>query len=141
MDLQELVSIVENLTDDCQRVLQNALKEIFYRQKGPAKLKQCAELDCIVNIGILVCDAGRYDVSEVARKRIRKLYTYLIRKFDVEIYLDPESFEEKQIPKGAEFIGTISMDGNIGVNVQFPDDDVTAMLNLFGTNRCDNWSL
>lgn len=139
MDLKELVSIVENLTDDCQRALWYALKEILFRQKGPAKIKQCTELDCIVEIGLLVYEEGRYAVSEPAKKKIRKLYTYLIRKFDVEVYWDPETGEDKAIPKGAEFIGVISASGGITVAVQFPDDDVTSLLNLFGTNRCDNW--
>ena len=139
MDLQELVSITENLTDDCQRVLWAALKEILYKQKGPAKLKPCGELDSIVEIGLLVHVDGRYAVAETAKKRIRKLYTYLVRKFDVEYYWDPETGEDKAIPKGAEFICSMDLNGNSQLALQFPDDDVTAMLNLFGTNRCDNW--
>lgn len=141
MDLIELVSIAENLTDDCQQVLQAALKEIIFRQKGPAKLKPCTELDCIVEIGLLVYEEGRYAVPETAKKKIRKLYTYLVRKFDVERYWDPNTGEEKSIPKGSEFVGTISPGKGIDIIIQFPDDDVTAMLNLFGTNRCDNWPL
>ena len=141
MNLQELVSIVENLSDDCQRVLRNALKEIIYRQKGPAKLKTCDELDRIVEIGLLICEDGRYAVPEPVKKRLRKLYTYLVRKFDVDCYWDPETGEDKTIPKGAEFVGVISINGDIKTAIQFPDDEVTAMLNLFGTNRCDNWQL
>ena len=140
MDLQELVSITENLTDDCQRVLLAALKENFYRQKGPAKLKPCGELDQIVEIGLLVYEDGRYAVPE-GIKKIRKLYTYLLRKFDTELYYDPDADETKEIPKGAEFICTMTLDGSSKLAIQFPDDEVTALLNLFGTNRCDNWSL
>ena len=141
MDLQELVAITENLTDDCQRVLREALKEILYRQKGSAKLKPCDELDRIVEIGLLSYDDGRYAVAEMAKKRIRKLYTYLVRKFDVEYYWDPETGDDKAIPKGAEFICAMDLNGNNQLALQFPDDDVTALLNLFGTNRCDNWPL
>ena len=140
MDLQYLVSITENLTDDCQRVLWDALKEIIYRQKGPAKLKPCPELDRIVEIGMLNYTDGRYAIPEAAKKRIRKLYTYLVRKFDVEIYWDPDAGKAKSIPKGAVFVCTISAHGSVQT-LQFPDDEVTAMLNLFGTNRCPNWPL
>ena len=140
MNLHELVSILENLTDDCQRVLRGALKEILYRQKGPAKLKQSCELDRVVDIGLLVCENERYDVPIPAKKKIRKLYTYLVRKFDDEMYYDPDSNEYKTFPKGAEFVCTVDMDGRSKLSVQFPDDDVTALLNLYGTNRCANWN-
>lgn len=141
MDLQGLVSITENLTDDCQQVLLEALKEILYRQKGPAKLRRCAELDRIVEIEILAYSDERYTISEMAKKKIRKLYTYLLRKYDFEWYLDPETESQKSIPKGAEFVSTCSIDGNVITIIQFPDDEVTEMLDLFGTNRCDNWQL
>ena len=140
MDLQELVSILENLTDDCQRVFHAALKEIIYRQKGPAKLKQCTELDWVVDIGLLVYRNERYDVPEHAKKKIRKLYTYLVRKFDDELYYEPDSNQYKPFPKGAEFVCTVDMNGRSKLSVQFPADDVTALLNLYGTNRCDNWN-
>lgn len=141
MDLKELVSVLENLTDDCQRVLWNALKEIVYRQKGPAKLKPCDELDCIIKIGLLDYVDGKYDVPEIAKKKIRKLYTYLVRKFDIDLYYDPDADETKEIPKGAEFVCTMTIDGSSKLAIQFPDDEVTSLLNLFGVNRCDNWSL
>ena len=139
MDFKELVSTLENLTDECQRALWEALKEIIYRQKGPAKLKPSYELDCIVDIGLLVFIDGRYAVPEMAKKKIRKLYTYLVRKFDDELYYDPDCNEYRSYPKGAEFVCTVDMNGETKLSIQFPDDDVTAMLNLFGTNRCDNW--
>ena len=140
MDLQELVSITENLTDDCQRVLLAALKEILFRQKGTAKLKHCNDLERIVEIGLLICIDGRYAVPE-GIKKIRKLYTYLLRKFDTELYYDPDADEIKEIPKGAEFVCTMTLDGKSKLALQFPDDEVTALLDLFGVNRCDNWSI
>lgn len=141
MELQELVAITENLTDDCQRVLHQSLKEIIYRQKGPANLKQCAELSSIVDIGMLEYKDGRYAIPELAKKNIRKLYTYLIRKFDNDTYFDVETGAFKDIPKGAIFTATVSIDGSIESGMQFPDDEVTELLNLFGTNRCNNWPL
>ena len=139
MDLKELVSIAENLTDDCQLVLRDALKEIVYRQKGQAKLKHCDELDRIVEIGLLVYEDGRYSVPEPAKKSLRKFYTYLVRKFDWDYEWDEETGEAKPYPKGAEFVVEISLDGSIKSYMQFPDDEVTDLLNLFGVNRCNNW--
>ncbi len=139
MDLRELVAIVENMTDACQKVLWESLKEILFRQKGSAKIRHSTELDTIVDLGILVFSEGRYSVAGSAKKKIRKLYTYLIRKYDTELYFDPDLGDMKEIPKGAEFNCTISMDGSSTLKLQFPDDDVTEMLNLFGTNRCDDW--
>lgn len=139
MDLQELVSTVENMTDACQKVLWESLKEILFRQKGSAKIKHSTEMDIIVDCGILELNEDRYSVAEVAKKKIRKLYTYLLRKYDVDLYFDPELGNMREIPKGAEFVCTISMDGSSALRLQFPDDDVTEMLNLFGTNRCDDW--
>lgn len=141
MDLRELVATTENLTDDCQRVLMDALKEILFRQKGPAKLKPCAELDPIIDAGILEYDNDRYSIPDAAKKRIRKLYTYLLRKFDIESYWDPDTGEVKAIPKGAEFVCTMTLDGRSKLAIQFPDDEITDLLNLFGVNRCDNWPL
>lgn len=139
MDLQELVAIVENMTDSCQKVLWETLKEILFRQKGSAKIRHSDDLDIIVDFGILEFSNERYSVADTAKKKIRKLYTYLVRKFDVELYFDPEQGEVKEIPKGAEFKCVISLDGSSTLKLQFPEDDVTAMLNLFGTNKCNDW--
>lgn len=139
MDLQELVSTVENLTDGCQQALWEALKEILYRQKGPAKLKPSTDLDCIVKCGVLVSRDGRYDVPEAAKKGIRKLYTYLVRKYGTESYFDPETCQIVDIPKGATFVATVSAaTGKTTLCLQFPNDEITELLDLFGTNRCKN---
>jgi hypothetical protein len=140
MNLQELVSILENLTDDCQRILLDALKEIIYRQKGPAKLKPCAELDCVVEIGLLVYEKERYDVPKLAKKSIRKLYTYLVRKYDSVPYFDPETCKVVEIPKGSMFVSVLDVSKKeLVLRLKFPDDEVTELLDLFGANRC--WNL
>lgn len=138
MDLKELVSVTENMTDDCQRALLEALREILYRQKGPAKLKQSHDLDCIVQFGLLDFDGDRYAIPLQAKKRIRKLYTYLLRKYDVTLIVDGDG-STSEIPKGSEFVYTIFANGEGKLTLQFPDDEVTELLNLFGVNPCDNW--
>lgn len=142
MDLQELVSITENLTDGCQRILLEALREIIYRQKGLSKLKPCVELDRIVDIGIIDSVNGRYGVAEIAKKNIRKLYTYLVRKFDTVPFFDPETCQVVDIPKGANFVSTLDVfTMKMKLHLEFPDDEITDLLNLFGANRCDDWTL
>lgn len=138
MILRELVSLAENLTDDCQRVLLESLKEIIYRQKCPAKLKHCVELDRIVDIGIIDNVNGRYSIAETAKKNIRKLYTYLSRKFDTVPFFDPEACQVVDIPKGANFVSTLDVfTMKMKLHLEFPDDEITDLLNLFGTNRCN----
>lgn len=141
MSLMDMASAIENTSDSTQLFLKDALKDIFYRTKGPIALTDCSELETILSIGILQQTDGKYDVSEQARKKIRKLYTYLIRKFDTESYLDPHTFEMVAFPKGASFTGTISViSGETVVAPQFPDDEVTALLDMFDSNPCKYWS-
>lgn len=138
MDLMEMVAIVENFTDSTQMYLRDALKEILFKGKGSAKIKPCAEMEDILGTGIIVRDGAMFAISEQARKKVRKLYTYLSRKYDTELYFNPETCEMIEIPKGAIFTTEMSLiDGNAGVSMQFPDDEVTAMLDLFGTNPCN----
>ena len=137
MNLQELVSIVENLTDGTQMFLRDALKEILFKGNGTAKIKPCAELERILETGIIVQDSGMCVVSDWAKKSVRKLYTYLGRKFDTDICFDPNTGNMVEIPKGAIFETEFSLrSGDTHLSMHFPDDEITAMLDLFGTNPC-----
>ena len=141
MNLKDLVSIIENMTDDAQMYLKNALLEILYRKKDPLKLKPSDNLQAVLDAGILQTVDGGYTIAPTAKKKIRKLYTYLIRKFDTEEYYDPDKNEMVPIPKGSEFVCTITpADGTSKLTLQFPADEVTALLDLFGTNPCDKWT-
>lgn len=71
------------------------------------------------------------------RKSVKKVHTYLLRKFDWDCYYD--------VPYGVVFddfnVYTLS-DGTIQVGPQcgyrFPADEITELLTLYGYNRCIN---
>jgi hypothetical protein len=65
----------------------------------------------------------------------RKIYTYLNRRDGVECYLD-EQMNEREIPKGAQFIATGS---GSSLFLEFPNDEITALLDHYGVNRCRMW--
>ena len=65
----------------------------------------------------------------------RKLYTYLNRRDSVECYLD-EEMNEREIPKGAQFVSTVSNGSGSSLSLEFPDDEITALLDRYGVNRC-----
>lgn len=68
----------------------------------------------------------------------RKLYTYLNRRDGVECYLD-EEMTEREIPKGAQFVNTVSIGSGASLSLEFPDDEITALLDRHGVNRCRTW--
>ena len=59
------------------------------------------------------------------KKQRNAVYKYLRRKFDWEYYVNPNTMREYRYPAGSE-------------NNKFPDDSITALLNLYGHNRCIN---
>ncbi len=70
-------------------------------------------------------------------KHIRKVYTYLRRKFDFDDIFDAETGEIIKIPAGANCTMKMSS-GVLGCKYEFPQDDVTELLNKYGTNRCNS---
>ena len=77
-------------------------------------------------------------VSDNFARVSRKLYTYLNRRDSVECYLD-EEMTEHEIPKGAQFVKTVSIGSGSSLSLAFPDDEITALLDLYGVNRCRTW--
>lgn len=139
LSLMDMVSAIENTADSTQIFLKDAMKEILYKSKGPATLTFCSELESIVSIGILQQTEGKYDISNAARKQARKLYTYLVRKFDTEPYLN-EDCEMIEVPKGSIFECVVDVSsGKSSLSLQFPDDEITALLDLFDSNPCKYW--
>lgn len=65
----------------------------------------------------------------------RKIYTYLNRRDRVEYYMDEEA-NEHEIPKGAQCIVTVSSRSGSSLSLEFPDDEITALLDHYGVNRC-----
>lgn len=72
---------------------------------------------------------------------IRKVYSYLCRKFDNDCYYDPDTDSMIDYPKGATFSARIGLNGEIqGSGYAFPEDEITDLLDKYGCNRCRNWT-
>lgn len=101
----------------------------------------------IENPGDIFPKAYSFHFADVVQKVIRKVYTYLNRKFRWEI-IYTSSMEEMRYPHGAQPEGTevtvtrgedgkIKMVQNGDPSVyHFPEDKVTELLTLYGHNRC-----
>lgn len=143
LQLRDLVAAIENIPEQSQMYLKKTLLNMIFRGKDPIKLDQTKELDDVLELGILVPDkSGLFTIADNAKSKIRKLYTYLIRKFDTESVFDANSGKMVEIPKGARpYMSFHLSDGTSTSGIEFPDDEVTVMLDLFGTNRCKDWPI
>jgi hypothetical protein len=66
----------------------------------------------------------------------RKLYSYLLRKFDYDLCFD-DVMGEVKVPHGAEFVRySTAPDGSRVSIYQFPDDEITHLLDMYNANRC-----
>ena len=134
--LEELVSVVENFTDQGQLALKSALSNILFKKKPVAYSVENKEA---VDAGVFSIEDGCLAINPAAKRKCRKLYTYLSRKFDTESYFDPETCDFKEIPKGSEFVIAIGDNGVSELQLMFPDDEITALLDRFEQNRCEGW--
>ena len=64
----------------------------------------------------------------------RKVYTYLLRKYDDDLIFMEEGFSS--VPHGAEYITRFSSDGTVKTTLSFPEDEITQLLNKYDCNRC-----
>lgn len=69
---------------------------------------------------------------ETAKK---KVYTYLLRKYTDDTVMNGDG-QFIAIPHGAEFSTSVSPAGVSELRLQFPDDEITELLNKYGANRC-----
>ena len=143
LQLKELVSAVENMSESSQVYLKNTLLNMIFRGNDPIKLNPTKERDDVLESGILIpCESGLFTVAREAKSRIRNLYTYLIRKFDTESVFEVNSGKLIEIPKGSRPYVSFSLSSkNTDAGLEFPNDEVTVMLDLFGTNRCKDWPI
>lgn len=84
----------------------------------------------IKNVKSLFPDMVALSINGKLEGAQRKLYSYLLRRDEEEGYID-ETGEIYYIPHGAEFHPTKNGDWEL----QFPDDDITMMLNRYGVNK------
>ena len=138
MNLKELVSVVESWEENAQKVLWGMLRELLREAGEP--VEACERPDKAVAAGILVPEGETYAVSAEARPEIKRLYTYLERKFGVTLYFDPDKGGAVEIPSGAGFAPVMMIMGaDCSMPLCFPEDEITQLLNQYGANRCGNW--
>lgn len=144
MKLDQAVALVEKASIESQRLLRRILYETLYRKKLPVVLRPGEDPEELVALGLCVCvddPAGVISSPDLEKVR-RKVYSYLGRRNEVDVSYD-ENMKEIEIPKGAQFAFVMNLldPSDTYLGVEFPDDDVTRLLDLHGVNRCRGWRL
>lgn len=142
----ELLKVVNDSKAQLYFFSRNALND-FLISCGINGFKKNMSLDtlvnwCIENVAEQIKPALNSKIVSVTlpcelTKNVRKVYTYLRRKFDDEKFLDPQTGELVSSPAGAEWVFEISTTtGNTVHRCCFPQDEVTDLLNKYEANRC-----
>ena len=139
-DLKSAVAVVESLALDDQKLLRSLLSEAVYKKAPFHKIKKGEDLSALMSAGLVVIvDDPAGAVLDPSLDKVRKkLCTYLSRRNEVERYFD-EELVEHEIPKGSQFVATITIDTGSVLSLEFPDDEITALLDQYGVNRCRGW--
>ena len=139
-DLKDAVAAVESLALDDQRVLRSLLSEAVYKKMSVHKIKRGEKFDGLISAGLIVpVDEPVGVVLDPKLEKVRKkLCTYLSRRNEVEHYFD-EELVEHEIPKGSQFVATIATDAGSSLSLEFPEDEITELLDHYGVNRCRGW--
>lgn len=140
MDLKKLekaVAIVEGFSLSDQKVLRAVLSDQFYKKKPVHPVKQREDSAALVSSGLVVRldDPDGLSLAPEYLEVGRKLCTYLTRRNESEPYFDPDH-GMMEIPKGSQFVACVSVSGKSSLCLAFPDDEVTALLDRYGVNRC-----
>lgn len=94
-------------------------------------------LNNVPNVMELFSDCMAVKLADEYIKVSRSLYTYLNRRIRTEQYYDPDKHEMVEYPMGAKPYTIISADGSMVSGFRFPEDEITALLNKYGKNRCN----
>lgn len=139
-DLKSAVAVVESLALDDQKLLRSLLSEAVYKKVPFHKIKKGEDLSALMSAGLVVIvDDPAGAVLDPSLDKVRKkLCTYLSRRNEVERYFD-EELVEHEIPKGSQFVATITIGTGSVLSLEFPDDEITALLDQYGVNRCRGW--
>lgn len=142
--LPEAIERLESVPDSAQELLHAVILETMYRKQPAARFRDCdqdiAELEK-AGLVVRVDDPKMTAVtlSPEMGKVKKKTYTYLTRKYKNAEQFDPDAGGFVSYPKGATFSADLIVrpDGStILKGWEFPDDDVTALLDKYGCNRC-----
>lgn len=147
--LFDLVANLENFPDKTQWELRRIMLKILYKGKSLVSYKKIEPIKELIDCGFLeiIAPATASQINVKLSKTVilvhRRLYSYLTRKFDTVDCYNPYTDECISVPKGAEFVAAIEIGVNGAVQkfkLAFPNDEVTALLDLYGVNRCDKWN-
>ena len=140
--LKQLVdlNLVLIVNDDYARLKaygRNFLRDTLLKNGISNFKKNMSQLDLvdwivknIDNTRNLFPDSVALTLPEPLRRKIRKAYIYLRRKYDNDCYMD-ENLNPTYYPWGAEILFN-----NGKCEYVFPDDEVTFLLEKYGYNRC-----
>lgn len=139
-DLKDAVAAVELLSVEDQRILRSLLSEAIYKKTPVHKIKRGEKFESLISAGLIVLvDEPIGVVLDPKLEKVRKkLCTYLSRRNEVEHYFD-EELVEHEIPKGSQFVATIAIGAGSSLSLEFPDDEITSLLDQYGVNRCRGW--
>lgn len=142
-ELKNAVAAVEKLVAEDQALLHSVLSEAVYKKAPYHKIRRGECFDALIAADFVVAidDPVGVIVHDDLAKLRRKLCTYLSRRNEDESYLD-ENMEEHRIPKGAQFVATVTIGASgtgTSLVLEFPDDEITALLDQYGVNRCRGW--
>lgn len=113
--------------------------------KKSAGLKSLIQWICenVPDARSLFSNAAVVCLADKFKKPSRKMYTYLNRRNEVEYYYD-EDMVERTIPKGAQRVLSGALFGSSNdkpsLSLEFPNDEITDLLDQYGVNRCRTWT-
>ena len=140
MSLMDAVAVVETLDVADQRKLRSLLSEALYKKQPVHKIRRGEQFDALVASGLVVKidDPDAVVLSDQLGKVRKKLCTYLSRRNESEPCVD-ENGDPYTIPSGASFVAAASLSEPPALSIVFPEDEITALLDLHGVNRCRGW--
>ena len=144
LSLSEAVEKVEALDPAGQDLLRAVLVEAVYKKAPFHKLKRGEDFGSLISSGLVlqIDEPVGVILSGDLEKVRRKLCTYLSRRNENESYYDPDLDRFVDIPKGSQFVSTVTI-GTEGTGtslaLEFPDDEITELLDRYGVNRCRGW--
>lgn len=140
MTLLEAVAAVEGLGLEDQILLRLLLSEAVYKKQTVRKKRPREKYDGLIGAGFVVevDDPAGIVLDPCLEKVRKKLCTYLSRRNESESCVG-ENGEPYTIPKGAQFVASVSLSCST-LSLAFPDDEITALLDQYGVNRCKGWT-
>ena len=135
--LEVAIELVEGLALCDQKLLRSLLSDVIYKKKPVHVLKKGEDPEGLISSGlaVLLDDPSGLVISPDYSDVARKICTYLTRRNESEHYFDPDR-GMLEIPKGSRFVATVSISGKSELSMEFPDDEITALLDRYGVNRC-----